>query len=199
MADDPDAWPDPWPEPVIYEEWKAEHLHLLKELEEEIKYQPYVIRPRNQAVWDARMAEFKDNPKLRKWAMWRQYRAGGTTFREVGEAFGITQERVRQSVYKCDRLLRTALGRVILAIPVVDEVREATLGVEFVFRNELSFTDYEDRKGWEQLEPNVTGSAYKALMPEWKEEWGRQDTSPPKPIPAYTYYKVVIPKEQADG
>jgi len=195
MADDPDAWPDPWPEPVIYEEWKAEHLRMLRES----KHFPSVIRPRDEVVWNARREEFKDNPNLRKWAIWKQYKAGGVTLRDVGDDFGIGRERVRQIVAKCDRLLRTALGRVILALPTIDEVRDGTLGVEFVFRNELTFTDYEDQKGWEQLEPDVTGSAYKALMPEWREEWGRQDTSEPKPRPAYTFYKVVIPKEQTDA
>lgn len=151
--------------------------------------------PQNPELRDARLAEFSNDPKRRMWAIWKQYRAGGTTFEKVGKDFGISGGRVRQVVTRCDRLLRTGLQRAILTIPVLQEIRDATLGIEFVFRNELAL---EDKTGWEQLEPTVMGSAYDPMIPEWKEEWGRQDTSPPKPIPAYTYYKVVIPKEQSD-
>lgn len=190
MENDPD-W---WRSPVTSEEWAQEQA----EADERRKQREEKLLAR-YARNAARHEEFKDNPKLRKWAMWRQYRAGGTTFREVGEDFGVTLERARQSVGKCDRLLRTALSRVILTVPVLDEVRDATLGVEFVFRNELTFTDEEDQKGWTQLEWNVSSSAYDEPIPEWRREWGYQDTSPAKPIPAYTFFKAIIPKEQTDG
>lgn len=192
MVDDPDAWPDPWPEPVVYEEWKAEHLRMLRES----KHLPPENQPRDQVVWNARREEFKDNPELRKWAMWRQYKAGGTTLRKVGEDFGIGPERVRQMVAKCDRMLKATLNRAAPGFPAKAEVREATRGVEFVFRNELAL---EDTTGWNQLEPTAVGSAYDPMIPEWKREWGRQDTSPVKPLPVYTFYKVIVPKEQTDA
>jgi hypothetical protein len=149
-------------------------------------------------VREARLEEFKDNPKLRKWAVWKQYRAGGTTLSKVGEDFGIGVERTRQLVHKCERILRTALNRDILTFPASDEVREATLGVEFVFRNDLTFRFVDgDQRGWDQLEPSVhMASAYGNAMTGWEPEWGQQDTSPTKPKPAYTYYKTVIEKEQ---
>lgn len=191
MENDPDWWRSPvTPEEWAQEQAEAEERRKQKDEERLARY------ARNAEVWGARMAEFKDNPKLRMWTMWRQYRAGGTTFREIGDDFGVTQERVRQVVKRCDRLLRTGLQRAILTIPVLQEIRDATLGIEFVFRNELVL---EDKTGWEQLEPTALGSAYDPMIPEWREEWGRQDTSPPKPIPAYTFYKVIIPKEQTDG
>ena len=45
---------------------------------------------------------------------------------------------------------------------VPDEIRDATLGVEFVFKNDLAFNGWDgDSKGWAQLEPdNYNGSAY---------------------------------------
>ena len=155
---------------------------------------------RDPVVREARLEEFKDNPKLRKWAVWKQYRAGGTTLNKVGEDFGIGVERTRQMVHQCERILRTALNRDILTFPVIDEVREATLGVEFVFRNDLTFNVVDgDQKGWTQLELTLhDSSAYRNPVAWWKPEWGLQDTSPTKPKPAYTYYKTIIEKEQTD-
>jgi hypothetical protein len=208
MSDDSDAWPDPWPEPVVYEEWLQEKLRSDKEwLEkhraeaeqrrmERIKSGFKSLAPagptRDPVVREARLEEFKDNPKLRKWAIWRQYRAGGTTFNKVGEDFGIGVERTRQLVHKCDRMLRDTLNRAKPGVPANAEVREATRGVEFVFCNGLTL---EDTKGWQQLELTLYGSRYAPPRTDWREEWGHQDTLPAKPIPAYTFYKVIIPKE----
>jgi len=193
MGDDPDAWPEPW----VYDEWKARYLEELereKKMARESKKQPAPINP----VRKAREEEFKGRPELRKWAVWRQYRAGGTSLRKVGEDFGILGERVRQLNAKCDRMLREALNRTILAFSVSDEIREATLGVEFVFRNELTFDPPDYTRKWERLEPYEYGSRYSEPLPEWRKEWGQQDKSPAKPRKVYTYYKVIIPKEQTN-
>ena len=204
MSDDPDWWPKPWVYEVERKKWREQ----AKQEAEEHKKQLEETRRRRAAGEDvrwelrkARWEEFKDNPKQRKWAMWKEYKAGGTTLKKVGENFGITQERVRQSNAKCERILRTALNRDILTFPVIDEVREATLGVEFVFRNDLTFNVVDgDQKGWTQLELTLHDSSiYRDPVPWWKPEWGLQDTSPAKPVPAYTYYKTIIKKEQSDG
>jgi len=209
MSDDPDAWPDPWPEPWVYEDWLQEKLRRDKDWQKKQRAQAerqYMeqIRskslspcppPRNPAVREARVEEFKDNLKLRKWAIWRQYRAGGTSLRKVGEDFGIGPERIRQLVYKCERLLRMDLNRAMPGIPAKEEVREGTRGVEFVFRNELAVFD---REGWEQLEFDAVGSAYSKPISEWPEEWGKQDPSPAREKPSYTLYRVIAPKEQTN-
>ena len=152
----------------------------------------------NQRRWE----EFKDVPNGRNWAIWKRYKAGGVTFKKVGEEFGVTPERIRQAVAKLDR----KMPRVLNPGPnrewsnVTDEIRDATLGVEFVFRNDLTFNVLDgDQKGWERLEPDRhDSSAYRNPVPWWKPEWGHQDTSPTKPKPAYTYYKTIIEKEQTD-
>ena len=213
MEDDPDWWPKPW----IYDDWVQEMLRKDEEWQNKRRAEAAQRRmerinsgfkslapagpTRDPVVREARLEEFKDNPKLRKWAVWKQYRAGGTTLNKVGEDFGVGVERTRQMVHKCERILRTALNRDILTFPVIDEVREATLGVEFVFRNELTFNVLDgDQKGWERLEPDRHDSSiYRDPVPWWKPEWGLQDTSPTKPKPTYTYYKTIIKKEQSDG
>ena len=133
----------------------------------------------------------------RNWAIWREYSLGGITYREIGLDYGVTGNRVRQIIEHRKRKLKAVLnpGINVQWDNVADDVREATLGMEFVFRNELAL---EDTKGWEQLEPTVYGSAYASPRPEWKPEWGRQDTSPAKPVPAYTFYKTLTQKEQTD-
>lgn len=209
MQDDPDDWRKPW----VYDDWLQEKLRRDKEWQKEHRAEAERRRmerinsgfkslapappSRDPAVREARWEEFKDNPKLRKWAVWKQYRAGGVTLNKVGEDFGVGVERTRQMVHKCERILRTALNRDILTSPVIDEVREATLGVEFVFRNDLTFNVVDgDQKGWERLESDRhDSSAYRNPVPWWKPEWGHQDTSPAKPKPAYTYYKTIIEKE----
>jgi hypothetical protein len=212
MQDDPDWWPKPW----VYNDWLQEMLRKDKEWQNKrraeaeqrrmerinSKFKSLAPAPpsRDPVVREARLEEFKDNPKLRKWAVWKQYRAGGTTLNKVGEDFGVGVERTRQMVHKCERILRTALNRDILTYPTTDEVREATLGVEFVFRNDLTFNVVDgDQKGWEQLELTIHGSsAYRNPVGWWKPEWGHQDTSPAKPKPAYTYYKTIIEEEQTE-
>jgi hypothetical protein len=129
----------------------------------------------------------------RNWAIWRRYKAGGSTLKQVGDEFGIGPERVRQIVMRLDRKVKKALNHGWNNVP--DEVREATLGVEFVFTNEIALDDY---RGWDQLEDEKYGSKYLPPLPEWHPKWGEQDMRPAKPRPIYTYYKVTIPKEQTD-
>ena len=132
----------------------------------------------------------------RNWAIWRRYKAGGVILKQVGDEFGIGPERVRQIIRRLDRKVKKALNHEWNNVP--DEIREATLGVEFVFRNELAFTRWDgDTKGWEQVEPEKHGSVYFPPTPEWRTEWGGQDIKPAKPRPVYTYYKTVI-REGAD-
>ena len=148
----------------------------------------------NQRRWE----EFKDIPNGRNWAIWKRYKSGDVTLKKVGEEFGITAERIRGIVAKLDRKMRWVLnpGPDREWSNVSDEIRDATLGVEFVFKNDLEFRFFDgDRKGWAQLGPDVHGtSAYKNPVPWWKPEWGHQDTSPAKPEPAYTYYKTIVEK-----
>jgi hypothetical protein len=177
MEDDP-PW---WRSPITHEEWERELAEAKQRGEEERKRKAEAEK-RREAIRAARIEEFKDDPRQRKWAMWREYKAGGTTLREVGDNFGVTQERVRQEVKKCDRILQGALYRAIPTLPTADEVRDGILGVEFVFRNELTFTGWNgDTRGWNRLEPY---------------EYGR---SPAKPRKIYTYYRPIIPKEQTDA
>lgn len=134
----------------------------------------------------------------RNWAMWRAYVLGGTTYRAIGRDYGITGNRVRQIVEYRKRKLRAVLhpGINVQWDNVSDEVREATLGIEFVFRNELTVSD---RENWEQVEPAIYSSAYSEPIPEWRREWGHQDTSPAKDIPANTLYRIKTTKEQTDA
>jgi hypothetical protein len=158
------------------------------------------VRCANWELQQAKWEEFGRNFPNRNWAIWRRYKAGGATLKKVGNEFGLTPERVRQIVMKYDRKLRSVLNPGINKQwdNVSDEAREATLGVEFVFRNELTFRFFDgDQRGWDQLEPSVhMASAYGNAMTGWEPEWGQQDTSPTKPKPAYTYYKTTIEKEQ---
>lgn len=195
MEDDPDAWRKPW----VYDEHKHEfvtQLNALKRLDPQ-KYQRRLEENRQQRlereakrdkVRDARLAEF--GPEGRRWAIWKR-RKTGATLKKVGEEFGLTPERVRQMVMKCDRKIRKALNHEWNNVP--DEVRNATLGVEFVFRNEVTFTGWNgDRGGWDQVEPEEYGSMYWPPTPEWRTDWGEQDTRPAKPRKVYTYYKTII-------
>jgi hypothetical protein len=189
VDDDEEESPLWWQSRITLQEFNARREAAVERAEAETR-----ARYEHNAVWHKRCEEFKNNPEQRKWAMWREYKAGGTTLEKVAKNFGITRERVRQSNAKCDRKLRTALNPGISRIwdNASDEIRDATLGVEFVFRNDLTFNVWDgDQKGWAQLEPDShDSSAYKNPVPWWKPEWGHQDTSPAKPKPAYTFYKI---------
>jgi hypothetical protein len=148
-----------------------------------------------EARWKLRQAKWEElGPLDRNWAIWRRYKGGGVTLKGVGDEFGIGPERVRQIIIRLDRKVKKALNHGWNNVP--DEIREATLGVEFVFTNEMAL---DDRRGWDQLEDKKCGSKYLPPLPEWHPEWGAQDAEPELPRVLYTYYKVTIPKEQANG
>jgi hypothetical protein len=193
--DDEDEGPLWWQSRVTLQEFTARR----EAVEERVKEETQAQRERNE-INQQRWKEFGFNSANRSWAIWREYKAGGTTLEKVGKNFGITTERVRQVVRKYDRKLRDILNPGINKQwdNVSDKIRDATLGVEFVFRNDLEFNVVDgDQKGWDQLEPDRHKlSAYRDAVDWWKPEWGQQDTSPTKPKPAYTFYKTIIEKEQ---
>jgi hypothetical protein len=193
MEDDPDAWRKPW----VYDVWHREYIQSQEEYEREFKQRQEENHQRRVAgedakynLWRAKIAEFDGGITQRNWAIWRRYKGGGITLKQTGEEFGITTERVRQINAKCDRQVRKALNHNWNNVP--DEIRDATLGVEFVFRNELTFGPEERTRGWDQLELNEHGSAYSHAVPDWCPSWGEQDTKPAKARKVYTYYKIVI-------
>jgi hypothetical protein len=200
MEDDPDAWRKPW----VYDVWHREYIQSQEEYEREFKQRREENHQRRVAgedarynLWRAKIAEFDGGITQRNWAIWRRYKAGGVTLKQVGDEFGITTERVRQISIKCNRQVRKALNHNWNNVP--DEVRNATLGVEFVFRNEVTFEGWNgDMRGWDQLELKEHGSAYNHAVPDWRTSWGEQDTKPAKPRKVYTYYKVVIEEEGAN-
>lgn len=148
------------------------------------------------AIWEERRRQFASRPHEYSWAIWRRYKAGGVTLKQVGEEFGITGGSVSQHVKKCDRKIRKALSHEWNNVP--DEVRNATLGVEFVFRNEVTFDDWDDMRGWDQLEPKEYGSVYWPPTPEWRTQSDEPDGRPAIPPKVYTYYKTII-HEGADN
>lgn len=200
MEDDPDAWRKPW----VYDVWHREYIQSQEEYEREFKQRQKENYQRRAAgedakynLWRAKIAEFDGDITQRNWAIWRRYKGGGITLKQTGEEFGITTERVRQINAKCDRQVRKVLNHNWNNVP--DEIRDATLGVEFVFRNELTFGPEERTRGWDQLELEKHSSAYSPPNPEWRTEWGEQNMKPAKVRKVYTYYEVTIPKEQTNG
>ena len=159
MEDDEEDCPLWWQTQTPLQEFNARRKAAVERVEAEGR-----ARYEHNAVWHRRNEEFKNNPEQRKWAMWREYKAGGTTLDRVAKNFGVTRERVRQSNAKCDRKLRTALNPNMMNWwkNVPDEIRDATLGVEFVFKNDLTFNVWDgDQTGWARLEPdNHNASAY---------------------------------------
>ena len=149
-------------------------------------------RDERSRIKQQRWEEFKDVPNGRNWAIWKRYKAGGVTQKKVAEEFGVTPERIRQAVAKIDRGLRTVLNRGMATMwdNVPDEYREGTLGVEFVFSNELVLGDWDGRNGWEKVDRFGRGRVYFPPTPEWRTEL---------PPPVHTYYKTIIDKEQTDG
>ena len=184
-----------WQTQVTYKESIAR-----KEATKERVKEKAFIWPSNKELWQQRMDEFKDVPNGRNWAIWREYKAGGTTLDKVGKNFGITRERVRGIIAKIDRKMRTTLNRGVATMwnSVPDEIREGALGVEFVFKNELVFDNWDERKGWEKVDPYGRGRTYFPPTPEWRSHNGLDDTRPAIPPPVHTYYKTIIKKEQTD-
>ena len=150
----------------------------------------------------------------RNWEIWRRYKGGGITQKQLGAEFGISAGRVRHIIVTLDRKVRGALN---LRRKMSDEIRDGTLGVEFVFRNELTFSDKEIQKvevisyappiigafydeeinRWDRVEPEEYGSMYSPPFPEWRRGWGEQDTSPAKPRKVCTYYRTITPRTGA--
>lgn len=96
----------------------------------------------------------------RDWAIWRAYRVSGMRQMDIAKTANLVQERIGQIIVKADRKVREALIR-SEGMPVSDEVRDATLGVEFVFTYEclLSDDDLHERSGsrtrtWNNLDRN---------------------------------------------
>lgn len=157
---------------------------------ERVKEETQAQRERSETR-QRRWEEFKDVPNGRNWAIWREYKAGGTTLEKVANNFGVTRERVRQAIAKIDRKLRTVLNRGMATTwdNVPDEFREGTLGVEFVFTNDLVFDDRDGWKGWEKVDRFGRGQTYFPPTPEWRTDL---------PTPVHTYYKTIIKKEQTN-
>jgi len=194
MQDDPD-W---WRSPISREDWERE-LAEAKENRRKAREAWEEAKAVEAAVYQMRIMQAQGNYTKRNWAIWRERISKGTTYKQLGRDYGISNCRAGDIIQKCSLKVKSALhpGINIQWDNVSDEIREATLGVEFVFRNELTL---EDKKGWDQLEfDRHDSSAYRNPVDWWKPEWGHQDTSPAKPKPAYTYYKTIIEKEQSDG
>ena len=184
MEDDP-PW---WRSTISEEELRARQRAAAAAAAAEAAERAAMLAARDK-VRDARLAEL--GPEGRRWAIWRRYKGGGITLKQTGEEFGVGPERVRQIIAKLDRKVRKALNHEWNNVP--DDVRDATLGVEFVFRNEVTFTGWNgDRDRWDQVEPTENGSAYWPPTPEWRTASGEQDTKPAKPRKVYTYYKTII-------
>ena len=188
--------PNWWRSPISREDWERE-LEEAKQKRIQAHTAWEEAKRAEAAVRAMRVAQAQGNYTERNWDVWRERVLEGTTYAKLGKGYGFSTSRARTIIWDRSHKVRSALnpGINVQWENVPDEIREATLGVEFVFCNELAL---EDTKGWEQLEPTVYGSAYASPRPEWKPEWGHQDTSPAKPVPAYTFYKTLTRKEQTD-
>jgi hypothetical protein len=188
--------PNWWRSPISREDWERELEEAQqKRIQARIAWEE--AKRAEAAIKQMRITQAEGSYNKRNWDVWRGRVLEGTTYAKLGKAYGVSTGRAGDIVQHRGMKVRAALnpGLNVQWENVPDEIREATLGVEFVFRNELAL---EDEKGWEQLEPTVYGSAYASPRPEWKPEWGHQDTSSAKPVPAYTVYKTLTRKEQTD-
>lgn len=186
--DDDDECPLWWQTEVTYEELQSRMAAARARTQAKLRNE-YVRNELREQRWE----EFEYNSAKRSWAIWKCYRTNNTTLKGVGHKFGLTPERVRQIVTKYDRKIRCVLDPNLNVAwdNVSDEVREATLGVEFTFRNELTFVGWNgDMRGWDQLEPTQRSPHY----PAWMLESGQIDE---KPRPIYTYYQIAK-KEQTN-
>lgn len=192
MGDDPD-W---WRSPISREDWERE----LKEAQErrvKARIAWEEAKAAEAAIHRMQIERVQGDYSKRNWAIWRERALEGTTYVKLGKDYGVSTCRARDIARNREQKIRAALdpGVNVQWDNVSDEIREATLGVEFVFRNELTL---EDTKGWEQLELTDYGSLFADPMPEWRREWGYQDTSPAHVRDPYTYYKTLTQKEQTD-
>jgi hypothetical protein len=57
------------------------------------------------------MSFYSDEVPDKQWQVYRMRKEDGATLRKVGETFGITQERVRQIVARCERAIGNVRAR----------------------------------------------------------------------------------------
>jgi hypothetical protein len=189
MSDKNPSW---WRSPITREEWERE-LAEAKENRRKAREAWEKAKEVEAAIYQMRIAQAEGDYNKRNWSIWRERILKGTTYKQLGLDYGVTLGRIVEIVQTYDNKVNAALqpGLNVQWDNVSDDIREATLDVEFVFRNELTFDNEEEMKGWKQLEP----TEYIPPRPEWLRELGRTDDRPPK---ANTYYQVRAPKEQTN-
>lgn len=171
-----------WRSPISREDWERK-LKEAKQKRVQARIAWEEAKAAEAAIHQMRITQAEGSYTKRNWAIWRERILEGTTYTRLGKDYGISHGRAGDIVQDRSHKVRSALnpGINVQWENVPDEIREATLGVEFVFRNELTL---EDTKGWEQLEPQQ----YVAPMPEWRRELGHED---PPSHETHTYYKTL--------
>ena len=91
------------------------------------------------------MGNSPETREERNWAIWREYSAGNVTLKAVGAKYGITAGRVSALVIRHDKQVAVALRRMMNnhAPPLNEHTRNALLGIEFTFMDDLVFP-YEE-------------------------------------------------------
>ena len=91
------------------------------------------------------MGNSPEAKEARNWALWRDYRAGNVTLKAVGAKYGIANTRVSALVARRDKEVAVALRRMMNnhAPPLNEHMRNALLGVEFEFMNDLVFPRHD--------------------------------------------------------
>ena len=57
------------------------------------------------------MSFYADEVPDKQWQVYRMRKEDGATLRKIGEAFGVTQERVRQMIARCERAIGNVKAR----------------------------------------------------------------------------------------
>jgi hypothetical protein len=57
------------------------------------------------------MSFYSDEVSDKHWKVYRMRKEDGATLRKTGEAFGVTQERVRQIIARCERAINNVRAR----------------------------------------------------------------------------------------
>ena len=57
------------------------------------------------------MSFYSDEVSDKHWQVYRMRKEDGATLRKIGEAFGVTQERVRQMIARCERAINNVRAR----------------------------------------------------------------------------------------
>jgi hypothetical protein len=91
------------------------------------------------------MGNSPETKEERNWALWREYRAGNVTLKAVGAKHGISAGRVSALVARRDKEVAIALRRMFNphVQPLNEHMRNALLGIEFTFMDDLVFP-YEE-------------------------------------------------------